>query len=394
MLHVGSRLWGVVVEVSHRGLVVSLPHGLKGYVPAADVGAGPDGQADLLDLFAIGQLVATQVTRLSGAQADGFAPPAGEEGKKEKKKVFLSLAPTVINAGMGACMAGARGRESSGHDTDATRAGAGFRMAGAQGSGAGSGARRNVSVLPRRGVRAWAAYMSCTQRQASVRPRRRRCELAGERPVPASDGAEPGGSRRRAFLRNQGTPGCGGGKGQAEFACGVAGWLLESPRNPTGWPSRGGAGAAMPRPTSTPSARSSPAQTCTQGTTAFLPNKGMGPLALKPGMILDVVVKKVQEGCRAIVIATPETVADALTQEWPGMTLGARRGWVVGVRAWGVCPRPAGPSMPLAMHVLARMEPARMGWRSLPGAGLAGEPTSCAGLGSVHAQLASARRRG
>lgn len=107
MLHVGSRLWGVVVEVSHRGLIVSLPHGLKGYVSPADAGAGTEGQADLLDLFTIGQLVAAQVTRLSGAQGDGFTAVGGEQGEtKEKKKIFLSLTPIVINAGMGTCVCG------------------------------------------------------------------------------------------------------------------------------------------------------------------------------------------------------------------------------------------------------------------------------------------------
>ncbi len=36
-LSVGMRLWGAVAEVSPRGLVVSLPHGLRGHVSAAEV---------------------------------------------------------------------------------------------------------------------------------------------------------------------------------------------------------------------------------------------------------------------------------------------------------------------------------------------------------------------
>lgn len=44
-LCVGTRLWGMVLEVSERGLAVSLPHGLRGHVTPSEVrgGAGHGG---------------------------------------------------------------------------------------------------------------------------------------------------------------------------------------------------------------------------------------------------------------------------------------------------------------------------------------------------------------
>ena len=33
----GAKIWGTVAEITHRELIVSLPHGLKGHVPAAEV---------------------------------------------------------------------------------------------------------------------------------------------------------------------------------------------------------------------------------------------------------------------------------------------------------------------------------------------------------------------
>lgn len=36
-LSVGTKLWGAVMEVSPHGLVVSLPHGLRGSVAYAEV---------------------------------------------------------------------------------------------------------------------------------------------------------------------------------------------------------------------------------------------------------------------------------------------------------------------------------------------------------------------
>jgi rRNA biogenesis protein RRP5 len=39
-LSLGSKIWGAVAEISPRELIISLPHGLKGHVPAAEVGQG------------------------------------------------------------------------------------------------------------------------------------------------------------------------------------------------------------------------------------------------------------------------------------------------------------------------------------------------------------------
>ena len=33
----GAKIWGTVAEITHRELIISLPHGLKGHVPAAEV---------------------------------------------------------------------------------------------------------------------------------------------------------------------------------------------------------------------------------------------------------------------------------------------------------------------------------------------------------------------
>ena len=36
-LNVGAKLWGAVADVQAHGLLISLPQGLRGYVPAAEV---------------------------------------------------------------------------------------------------------------------------------------------------------------------------------------------------------------------------------------------------------------------------------------------------------------------------------------------------------------------
>ncbi|KAG2498018.1 hypothetical protein HYH03_004276 [Edaphochlamys debaryana] len=108
-LQAGTRVWGMVLEVTPRGLVVSLPHGLRGHVApdqasdvlnllsaAASGGPGAKKGAALLaaaggsvppltDLFAVGQFVRCVVRE----SADGDAPdaaPAAAEGKKGGKK--------------------------------------------------------------------------------------------------------------------------------------------------------------------------------------------------------------------------------------------------------------------------------------------------------------------
>ena len=40
----GAKVWGAVAEVGTKDLVVSLPHGLKGHVTAADVSAPATSQ--------------------------------------------------------------------------------------------------------------------------------------------------------------------------------------------------------------------------------------------------------------------------------------------------------------------------------------------------------------
>ena len=37
----GAKVWGAIAEVGLRELIVSLPHGLKGHVPVAEVGPLP-----------------------------------------------------------------------------------------------------------------------------------------------------------------------------------------------------------------------------------------------------------------------------------------------------------------------------------------------------------------
>ena len=34
---VGAKIWGVISDVMHHGLIISLPDGLKGYVSADEV---------------------------------------------------------------------------------------------------------------------------------------------------------------------------------------------------------------------------------------------------------------------------------------------------------------------------------------------------------------------
>lgn len=105
ILGVGARVWGAIIEVSERELVVSMPHGLRGHVPAAAAGE-PGVGVDLLAAFNIGQLVRAQITQLTGAEAgeDGAVPP--EDGKKRRKKVYLTLAPSAVNAGLGGWRSG------------------------------------------------------------------------------------------------------------------------------------------------------------------------------------------------------------------------------------------------------------------------------------------------
>ncbi|GBF92560.1 hypothetical protein Rsub_05174 [Raphidocelis subcapitata] len=121
-LTVGMRLWGMVLECTPRGLVVSLPQGLRGHVepdeasdalrqmldPASKQGAAlrkplPGGRAPSLpDLFSIGQFVRCTVIGLGG----GDAGDDGGGGKKARVRLSLRLRRLCEGSGPGALAAG------------------------------------------------------------------------------------------------------------------------------------------------------------------------------------------------------------------------------------------------------------------------------------------------
>ncbi|PRW20900.1 RRP5-like protein [Chlorella sorokiniana] len=144
----GCKLWGAVIELTPRELVVSLPHGLRGHVAYAEASdwlaeqskkaekaaaaAAADEDAEggaaagrkrkaaaaagialppLSDLFHIGQLVRCTVTGLrTGAAAgeEAGGKQGGKQGSKgsksgsARKRVDLSLRVSKMNAGLGA----------------------------------------------------------------------------------------------------------------------------------------------------------------------------------------------------------------------------------------------------------------------------------------------------
>ncbi|KAK9832620.1 hypothetical protein WJX81_004603 [Elliptochloris bilobata] len=126
----GARVWGTVAEVGARGLVVSLPHGLRGHVApaeASDVMAELVAKADaaaaaaavapaasaaaarraaaaaaaavpkLAELFSVGQLVRCTVVGKEGATEGG-----DEEAPRRGRRIVLSLHVAKAAAGMGA----------------------------------------------------------------------------------------------------------------------------------------------------------------------------------------------------------------------------------------------------------------------------------------------------
>lgn len=139
----GCKLWGAVIEVTPRELVVSLPHGLRGHVAYAEASdwlaeqskkaekvaaaAAADEEAErgaaagrkrkaaaaagvtlppLSDLFHIGQLVRCTVAGLrtgpaAGEEAAGKAGKQGSKGASARKRVDLSLRVSKMNAGLG-----------------------------------------------------------------------------------------------------------------------------------------------------------------------------------------------------------------------------------------------------------------------------------------------------
>lgn len=124
-LAVGTKLWGSVVEVLPKELVISLPHGLRGHVSyreASDVLAelaaaataaregdtpatkhakrksagGADHLPPLADLFRIGQLVRCTVVGLRGGHGEGATSAAGNK----RKRVDVSLHLSRLHAGL------------------------------------------------------------------------------------------------------------------------------------------------------------------------------------------------------------------------------------------------------------------------------------------------------
>lgn len=98
----GARVWGAVQEVTVKRLVISLPHGLRGFVAPADasdvlrsLAAEQPSKADLrlrallhgaapllVDLFYPGQFVRCMIKSL---EADAAAEGAGKAAKKGKQ---------------------------------------------------------------------------------------------------------------------------------------------------------------------------------------------------------------------------------------------------------------------------------------------------------------------
>ena len=97
-LSVGAKLWGSVQEVTHKRLIIQLPHGLRGFVAPLDASdvlrsllTDAPSKADkrlrgvlhgavptLPDLFYPGQFVRAAVSRLDDGQDDGNAPAASK----------------------------------------------------------------------------------------------------------------------------------------------------------------------------------------------------------------------------------------------------------------------------------------------------------------------------
>ncbi|GFR41334.1 hypothetical protein Agub_g2019, partial [Astrephomene gubernaculifera] len=128
-LQPGTKVWGMVLEVTPRGLVVSLPNGLRGFVApnkASDVLAlmlkAQAGTASnktaasmleaaggavppLTDLFVVGQFVRCVVVEGSGGQQEQQPAKTGAEGGsgggRSSKHVALSLLLREVQGGLG-----------------------------------------------------------------------------------------------------------------------------------------------------------------------------------------------------------------------------------------------------------------------------------------------------
>ncbi len=142
-LTVGAKLWGSVLEIGPRELVISLPHGLRGhvaYTQASDVlgefaAASPDGTPlpssaakrsnlsrakgtaahplpALADVFEVGQLVRCCVTALldgstpgagarAGSKLASATPAATGAASGKRRRIQLSLCAAAVNAELG-----------------------------------------------------------------------------------------------------------------------------------------------------------------------------------------------------------------------------------------------------------------------------------------------------
>ncbi|KAJ4823880.1 hypothetical protein Tsubulata_010462 [Turnera subulata] len=90
----GMKLWGVVVEVNEKDLVVGLPGGLRGLVRAADAldtalfDEIAEDENNLPSIFHVGQLVACTVLQLDEDKRDNG-----------KRKIWLSLRLSLLHKG-------------------------------------------------------------------------------------------------------------------------------------------------------------------------------------------------------------------------------------------------------------------------------------------------------
>ncbi|CAL9060989.1 unnamed protein product [Musa banksii] len=91
------KLWGVIVEVNRKDLVISLPGGLRGFVHAEEVTDIPISTGDkvsegyfLSSIFHVGQLVSCVVLRVDDDKKDG----------KGNKRIWLSLRLSLLHKGL------------------------------------------------------------------------------------------------------------------------------------------------------------------------------------------------------------------------------------------------------------------------------------------------------
>ncbi|URE17983.1 Suppressor of forked protein (Suf) [Musa troglodytarum] len=91
------KLWGVIVEVNRKDLVISLPGGLRGFVHAEEVIDIPLSNGDkvsegyfLSGIFHVGQLVPCVVLRVDDDKKDG----------KGNKRIWLSLRLSLLHKGL------------------------------------------------------------------------------------------------------------------------------------------------------------------------------------------------------------------------------------------------------------------------------------------------------